>query len=217
MADPVELVIFDCDGVLVDSEPLGIEVDLQMLAELGWRLSEAEAIERFVGRSEKHMLAEIERHLGRQLPPGWQREYQQLCRDTFASRLLAVDGILEALDRIEVETCVASSGDHARMRYTLGLTGLYERFEGRIFSATEVAHGKPAPDLFLHAADHMGVAPAACVVVEDSHWGVQAAQAANMRVLAYAGGVTAADALSGPGATVFYDMRDLPGLIATAT
>jgi beta-phosphoglucomutase-like phosphatase (HAD superfamily) len=103
------------------------------------------------------------------------------------------------------------------MRHTLGLTGLYERFAGRIFSATEVAHGKPAPDLFLYAADRMGVPPAACVVVEDSRWGVQAARAANMRALAYAGGVTAADLLSGPGTTVFREMRDLPGLIAAAS
>ncbi len=217
MADPVELVIFDCDGVLVDSEPLGVEVDLQVLAQLGWRLTEAEVIERFVGRSEEHMLAEIEKHLGRELPPDWQREYQRLYRDTFAGRLVAIDGIVEALDLIEVQTCVASSGDHARMRHTLGLTGLYERFAGRIFSATDVPHGKPAPDLFLYAADRMGVAPAACVVVEDSRWGVQAARAANMRALAYASGLTAADVLSGPGTTVFHDMRDLPRLIATAS
>jgi HAD superfamily hydrolase (TIGR01509 family) len=172
-------------------------------------------IERFVGRSEEHMLAEIEQYLGRELPHGWQREYQRLYRDTFAARLLAVDGILEALDQIDVQTCVASSGDHARMRYTLGLTGLYERFAGRIFSATEVPDGKPAPDLFLYAADRMGVAPAACVVVEDSRWGVQAARAANMRVLAYAGGLTSVDVLSGTGTTVFYDMRDLPRLIGS--
>jgi HAD superfamily hydrolase (TIGR01509 family) len=213
----VELVIFDCDGVLVDSERLAVELDVEVLAELGWPLTETEVIRRFVGRSEKYMLAEIEQHLGRELPSDWQREYQQLYRDAFAARLVAVDGILEALDQIEVPTCVASSGDHERMRHTLGLTGLYERFAGRIFSATEVAHGKPAPDLFLYAADRMGVPPAACVVVEDSRWGVQAARAANMRALAYAGGVTAADLLSGPGTTVFREMRDLPGLIAAAS
>jgi HAD superfamily hydrolase (TIGR01509 family) len=216
MADPVKLVIFDCDGVLVDSELLAVEVDVQVLGELGWRLTAAEVIERFVGRSETHMLAEIEKHLGRELPPDWQRRYQHLYRDAFAARLVAVDGILEALDQIELPTCVASSGDHERMRQTLGLTGLYERFAGRIFSATEVAKGKPAPDLFLYAADRMGVPAAACIVVEDSRWGVQAARAANMRALAYAGGVTAADVLSGPGTTVFEDMRDLPGLIAAA-
>ena len=216
MVDPVELVIFDCDGVLVDSERLAVEVDVQVLGDLGWPLTETEVIERFVGRSEKHMLTEIEKHLGRALPAHWQREYQQLYRDVFATRLVAVDGILKALDQIDVQTCVASSGDHERMRQTLGLTGLYERFAGRIFSATEVAKGKPAPDLFLYAADRMGVPAAACVVVEDSRWGVQAARAANMRALAYAGGVTAADVLSGPGTTVFEDMRDLPGLIAAA-
>ncbi|MFD0593348.1 HAD family hydrolase [Catellatospora coxensis] len=104
--------------------------------------------------------------------------------------LVPVPGIVEALNAITLPTCVASSGRHDKMRNTLGITGLYERFEGRIFSATEVANGKPAPDLFLHAAARMGADPARCVVVEDSRPGVQAARAAGMRVLAYAGGHT---------------------------
>jgi beta-phosphoglucomutase-like phosphatase (HAD superfamily) len=102
------------------------------------------------------------------------------------------------------------------MRYTLGKTGLYERFAGRIFSAAEVPRGKPAPDLFLYAAARMGIAPADCAVVEDSAAGVQAARAAGMPVFAYAGGVTPAARLEGPGTIVFRDMRELPGLLGGA-
>ena len=109
--------------------------------------------------------------------------------------------------------CVASSSGHESLRFKLELTGLYERFAGRIFSATEVANGKPAPDLFLHAARRMGVDPSACVVVEDSRYGVQAARAAEMDVLGYAGGVTAAHVLEGPRTVVFEDMRILPQVL----
>ncbi|MGY2743284.1 HAD-IA family hydrolase [Pseudarthrobacter sp. O4] len=130
-----ELVVFDCDGVLVDSEVIAVRVDQRVLADLGWELG-------------------------------------------------------------------------------LGQTGLLHRFEGRIFSATEVANGKPAPDLFLHAAARLGTPPERCVVVEDSAYGVQAARAAGMHVLAYAGGVTPAERLAGPGTTVFHDMRQLPELVA---
>jgi len=214
---PIELVIFDCDGVLVDSERLAVQIDVRVLAELGWVLSEREVIERFVGRSDEFMAAEIEAHLGRPLPEDWQDAFQHLYREVFAARLAPVDGIVEALDRITLPTCVASSGSHEKMRYTLGLTGLWDRFAGRIFSASEVARGKPAPDLFLHAAARMGVDPAACAVVEDSRYGVAAARAAGMLALAYAGGVTAAEHLRGPDTLVFDDMRELPALLSRAS
>jgi HAD superfamily hydrolase (TIGR01509 family) len=209
----VHLVIFDCDGVLVDSERLAIKVDVEMLHELGWPLSEAEVIERFVGRSDRDTQAAIEAHLGRRLPAGWAERVAGLYRQVFATELTPVPGVPEALDRISLPTCVASSATHEHLRYTLGLTGLYERFAGRIFSAADVAAGKPAPDLFLHAAERMGAAPAGCVVVEDSHAGVQAARAAGMRALAFAGGLTPAELLEGPDTTVFEDMRELPGLL----
>jgi beta-phosphoglucomutase-like phosphatase (HAD superfamily) len=102
------------------------------------------------------------------------------------------------------------------MRYTLGLTGLYERFAGRIFSVSDVARGKPAPDLFLYAAQRMGVEPQRCAVVEDSRWGVEAARAAEMRAFGYAGGLTAPERLAGPDTIVFDDMRDLPRLLEDA-
>ena len=215
-ARPLELVIFDCDGVLVDSERLAVRVDVRVLAALGWALSEREVIDRFLGRSHEFFIAEIEAHLGRRLADDWEDPFHPLYRDAFAAELKPVDGVVEALDRITMATCVASSGTHDKMRYTLGLTGLYERFAGRIFSASEVAKGKPAPDLFLHAAERMGVEPAACAVVEDSWYGVEAARAAGMVALGFAGGLTPADKLRGPGTVVFSEMRELPSLLTAA-
>jgi HAD superfamily hydrolase (TIGR01509 family) len=177
MSPPLELVIFDCDGVLVDSERLAVRIDVRVLAELGWVLSEREVIDRFVGRSHEFMVAEIEAHLGRRLAPDWEDPFQHLYREAFAAELTPVAGVVEALDEITLPTCVASSGSHEKMRYTLGLTGLWERFAGRIFSASEVARGKPAPDLFLHAAARMGVDPGACAVVEDRRYGVEGGRA----------------------------------------
>jgi len=206
-------VIFDCDGVLVDSERLAVSVDAKVLAELGWALTEEEIIERFVGVSDHDFKAAIESHLGHSLPANWEEPFEPLYRAAFARELTPVDGIVEALDQIEVSNCVASSGTHEKMQFTLGICGLYERFKERIFSATEVALGKPAPDLFLYAASQMGADPAHCVVVEDSANGVAAARAAGMKVLAYAGGVTPASKLQGACTRIFTDMRDLPRLL----
>jgi HAD superfamily hydrolase (TIGR01509 family) len=210
---PVELVIFDCDGVLIDSERLAVKVDVEVLAQLGWPLSEAEVIERFVGRSAEQEQAELEAYLGYALPPRtFESRFEALFRRVCETELRAVEGVLAALERIELPTCVASSSSHERLRFTLGLTGLYERFQGRIFSAADVARGKPAPDLFLQAAAQMGADPSACLVVEDSRYGVQAAHAAGMRVIAYANGLTPASALQGAD-TIFDHMSDLPALI----
>jgi HAD superfamily hydrolase (TIGR01509 family) len=213
-ADPVELVIFDCDGVLVDSERLAVKVESALVSELGWPLTEADVLQRFVGRSDAYMLREIERALGRAVPE-WQSTYEARLHKAFRSELAVVDGIVDALDQLTAASCVASSGTYDKMRLTLGLTGLLGRFEGRIFSATEVPHGKPAPDLFLHAASRMGVVPQRCLVVEDSRSGVEAARAAGMRSLGYAGGLTPRDWLEGPGTVVFDDMTMLPALVAS--
>jgi HAD superfamily hydrolase (TIGR01509 family) len=209
-----DLVIFDCDGVLVDSERIAVRVDAVVLARLGWQLSEAEIIDRFMGRSEAYMVGEIEAALGRPLPADWDTEFQPLYRDALAAELTPVDGVVDALDRIHAPICVASSSTHERLRFTLGLTGLLDRFDGRIFSSADVANGKPAPDLFLHAAATLGADPARCAVIEDSRYGVEAARAAGMRAFGYAGGLTPAARLEGPATTVFHDMRDLPDLLA---
>jgi HAD superfamily hydrolase (TIGR01509 family) len=214
MTRPLELVIFDCDGVLVDSERLAVRVEAALLGELGWPLSQAEVIERFMGRSQAFMLEAIQERLGGDLPDGWQELLDRRYRAAFEAELTPVDGVVEALDRIAIPTCVASGGSHQMLRHTLGLTGLYERFQGRIFSATEVAEGKPAPDLFLHAAATLGAEPAACAVVEDSRYGVQAARAAGMLAFGYSGGLTPPERLAGPRTVLFDDMRRLPDLLA---
>jgi HAD superfamily hydrolase (TIGR01509 family) len=214
-ARPFDLVIFDCDGVLVDSERLSIGLDVQLLARLGWPLTEAEVIQRFVGRTDAAMRAEIEAHLGRDVGPEWAAFSEEYIR-LFAAELRPVDDVSDAVDAIQasgVATCVASSGDHAKIRRNLGLSGLLDRFGERIFSGDDVEHGKPAPDLFLHAAASMCVPPERCAVVEDSRHGVAAARAAGMWAFAYAGGVTPAAALAGLRTTVFQAMRELPVLL----
>ncbi|MDT0269830.1 HAD family hydrolase [Streptomyces sp. DSM 44915] len=214
---PFDLVIFDCDGVLVDSEPLALRVCLELGAELGWPLTEDEVVDRFLGRSERAVQSQIAERLGAGLAARWGTEYRTRLAAVIDTELTVVHGIVEALDALPVPlSCVASSGSHEKMRRTLGRTGLHDRFAGRIFSASEVARGKPEPDLFLHAADRMGVAPDRCAVVEDSQYGVRAARAAGMRAFGYAGGLTPAAWLTGPDTTVFDDMRTLPTLLARA-
>ncbi|MEQ4721442.1 HAD family hydrolase [Nonomuraea sp. B19D2] len=206
----VDLVIFDCDGVLVDSEPISVRVGTAALRRLGWSIDEAEYAERFVGCTNEYWDEQVG-----ETPPGWR---EQLIADYTAAvkaELCAVDGIEEALDRLTVPTCVASNGRHSTIRRSLELTGLTERFAGRVFSAEDVARGKPAPDLFLHAAATMGVEPERCVVVEDSPFGVTAAMSAGMRCLAFAGGLTPASRLTGLGATIFHHHAALPGLISS--
>ena len=213
MTGVLGLVIFDCDGVLVDTERIAVRIDVAVLAKLGWMMTEADVVERFMGRTDEYMVSQIEAYLGRPLPANWAEPFQRWYREAFDAELTPVPGIVEALDEIATTTCVASSGTHEKIRYTLGLTGLYQRFAGRIFSASDVARGKPAPDLFLHAAHRMGVDPTACAVVEDSRYGLEAARAAGMRAFGYAGGLTPRRWLEGPGTVVFDDMRELPRLL----
>ncbi|MEU2158185.1 HAD family hydrolase [Streptomyces sp. NPDC019396] len=214
MIKPIELVIFDCDGVLVDSERIAARVQVALGVELGWPLTEDEVVRRFIGRSHAAIRGQIAERLGEETAALWHKRFEQLHAEEVDAGLRPVDGLPEALDAIALPTCVASSGSHEKMRHTLGRTGLYERFAGRVFSATEVARGKPAPDLFLYAAERMGADPAACAVVEDSRPGVEAARAAGMRAFGYAGGLTPGERLTGPGTVVFDDMRTLPGLVA---
>jgi HAD superfamily hydrolase (TIGR01509 family) len=197
--------------VLVDSERIATRIDVEVLTELGWAITHDEVIERFVGKTDAAMRQEVEEYLGRPLTAEWD-SFAHLYRDAFAAELEPVDGIFDALDGIHIPTCVASSGTPESIEIKLRLTGLWERFEGRIFSAADVEHGKPAPDLFLHAAREMGVEAVACAVVEDSPFGVQAARAAGMRAFAYAGGTVPGEKLESA-AVVFEDMRELPRLL----
>jgi HAD superfamily hydrolase (TIGR01509 family) len=207
------LVIFDCDGVLVDSELTSNRVLAETFTAIGHPMTIEESIHHFMGRSAKHLHERGAELLGRPLPDGFYADYTRRRDQAFETELEAVAGVAEAVDALHaagVRTCVASSGPHAKMRLTLGMTGLWERFEGRIYSATEVEHGKPAPDLFLHAARQEGFTPEDCVVVEDAPAGVAAGKAAGMRVLAYAG-MTDPELLREADA-VFSAMDELPTL-----
>jgi beta-phosphoglucomutase-like phosphatase (HAD superfamily) len=191
-----------------------------LLTDIGLTMTPAESVEAFLGRDWANVVAHSEQRLGGPLPEGFRRRYLDAMFAAFETELAPVPGVREALDAIELPSCVASSGSHEKIRFTLGHTGLLERFTqptssartgpGRIFSATEVEHGKPAPDLFLHAAATLGWEPAECAVVEDSPAGVQAALAAGMTALGYAGGMPTGRL---EGARVFTDMAELPALL----
>jgi HAD superfamily hydrolase (TIGR01509 family) len=210
------LVIFDCDGVLVDSETRSNQVLADELALLGLHLSLRETMDVFMGRSWKSCVAEVTERLGHAPPASFTEAYMRRRDEALAIDLDAVAGVPEVVAHLHdrgVATCVASSGEHDKMGRTLRATGLWDAFAGRIYSATEVEHGKPAPDLFLHAAAGQGADPADCVVIEDAPAGVTGGKAARMRVLAYAA-LTPAERLAEAGAdAVFTDMAQLPGLL----
>jgi HAD superfamily hydrolase (TIGR01509 family) len=209
----LELVIFDCDGVLVDSEPASNRVFVEELRDLGLDIESEEASTRFTGLSMASCMEIISEQLGRAVPAGFAERLQSRTLTAFRDGGLdPVDGVQEMLRRIDAPVCVASSGEHEKMRLTLGLTGLLEHFEGRMFSATDVPRGKPHPDLFLLAARRMNARPAGCVVVEDSVPGVRGARAAGMTALGYAGRADGGE-LASAGAQVFHEMTELPDLL----
>jgi HAD superfamily hydrolase (TIGR01509 family) len=211
------LVIFDCDGVLVDSEPIVNRLLVEALAQEGLPLSLDEVDRAFLGLSWSATLDIIEARLGRPVAGDFLDRIQRASFDAFRRELRPVRGIEAALERIGQPVCVASSGEHAKIRNSLELTGLLSRFEGRLFSAEQVARGKPYPDLFLFAAQSLGVLPAECAVIEDSLNGVRGAAAAGMTVFAYEPAEALVRGWHGAfrdaGATVFQDMGELPSLL----
>ncbi len=184
---PFDLVIFDCDGVLIDSELLSVRADLACLAEDGIAVSADEIVERYTGISMAGMLADLEARHGRTLPD-FARRHQRRLEAIFEAELRAIPGVAAVLDSLQGKVCVASSGSPERLRHALSLVGLFARLHPNIFSASEVARGKPAPDLFLYAAQRMGVVSHRVVVVEDSLPGVAAAVAAGMTAIGFTGG-----------------------------
>lgn len=213
----IALVIFDCDGVLVDSEPISCRVMAEALTAEGLPAATEDVYREFMGRAWEDSLAIIEERLGRPTREGFTEDFRSTRDAALASEVKAIPGVREAIAAIErkgVERCVASSGAHEKIRLTLGTTDLLELFENRIFSATEVERGKPAPDLFLHAARSMGVEPERCAVVEDTPVGIEAARAAGMHALAFVDNAPR-EALEAAGAhEIFDDMSELPCLVA---
>jgi HAD superfamily hydrolase (TIGR01509 family) len=214
-------VVFDCDGVLVDSERLAAPILAELLTDLGLPTTEQDVDRDFKGRSWEHGLNVIRaRRDGAEPWPKLRERYRAALFAAFDARLRPVAGVREALDALDavgIPRCVASSGDHERIRRGLRAAGLLDRFpDDAIFSVDDVARGKPAPDLFLRAAAAMGFEPATTAVVEDSTAGVAAGVAAGMQVLGYARADAEAAALRAAGAQPFDDMAQLPALLGVA-
>jgi HAD superfamily hydrolase (TIGR01509 family) len=208
-------VIFDCDGVLVDSERLAARVESEHLERLGIALSAEEARVRFMGLTVTDTAAQIEKLFGKSLPPAWLHDWGLWTALTLTRTLQAIPGVVTVVDHLNrqnVPICVASQSPLPRVQLSLAVTGLLEYFGDRVFTASMVARPKPAPDLFLHAAKKMGVEARWCVVIEDSPSGVAAAVASGMEVLGYAAD-SDPDTLAAAGAEVFYTMDELPELL----
>ncbi|RAP57060.1 HAD family phosphatase [Oleiagrimonas sp. MCCC 1A03011] len=212
--EPFRLLILDCDGVLVDSERIANRVFAEMLGELGLTLQLNDMFEHFVGLTMTQCLDRVADLLGRPAPLGFVAAYDRRTRDALEHEVQPVPGIVEALDHITLPCCVASNGEQAKMRISLGATGLWPRFRGRTFSAEEVPRPKPAPDVYLLAAERNGTDPADCLVVEDTPTGIAAAAAAGMTVFGYAANMPAQRLRAAGAHAVFEDMRELPARIA---
>jgi HAD superfamily hydrolase (TIGR01509 family) len=215
---PLSLVIFDCDGVLIDSETICAAAHAEALQRLGIPLGYDDLIRRFTGVPDRAMYAVIEREFCCALPADYDEKVSRAIRARFATDLRALPGVHEAVAAIDLPVCVASSAAHDKLKFALSVVGLYDRFAPNIFSADEVASGKPAPDLFLHAARRMDADPGHCLVIEDSIAGVTAAVAAGMRVVGFCGAahcdVAHAAALAATGAAaVFADLAQLPAIV----
>ncbi len=209
------MIIFDCDGVLVDSEILSNSIDAELMTGVGHAISASELIENFIGRPKAEIWADIAGRRGVPWPDGLLAKAESILVERFATDLQPVDGAIEAVAALPGPLAVASSSALPKLRLALAVTGLLQRFDPRVFSASQVARGKPEPDVFLHAADRCGVRPGDCIVVEDSVAGVTAARRAGMRVLGFTGGRHSyrghADKLAAGGALeVVAHMRDLP-------
>lgn len=194
---PCDLIIFDCDGVLVDSERLACETYAAIFTRAGYPLTSADVQARFLGRSLQSTLTSIETEFGRPLPVDFAATLEAAVRQAFSTALQPIPGIAELLQALPTSACVASSGSPERIRTSLKLTSLIDHFEPHIFSAHQVSAGKPAPDLFLFAAAQMGVAPERCLVIEDSVAGVTAARHANIPVIGFTGGSHCHDGTAG--------------------
>ena len=215
----VDLIIFDCDGVLVDSEVISCRAHAQTLTRHGYPITADQVLDRFLGVSDREARQIIEAEIERKLPDDFEAQVKQATLQFYASELRPISHVGEAIAAIDLPKCVASSGTPEKIRHGLVCAGIYDQLAPHIFSASQVKRGKPAPDLFLFAAERMRTAPARCLVIEDSIPGVTGAVAAGMTVLGFHGGSHCRpgydDTLRAAGATMtFDDMRQLPGLIA---
>lgn len=216
-----ELLIFDCDGVLIDSEVISAGVQSAALARYGVKLSAEVILARFTGVPDRDMIRAIEEDHSLQLPPAYAAEVKDAIDRAYRGDLQPIEGVREAVRAMDLPVCVASSSAPDKLKLGLAATGLLDLFQPHVFSASQVARGKPAPDIFLFAARSCGVSPEQCIVIEDSVAGVTAARAAGMRVIGFTGashcGEDHAERLRDAGAqAVTARMMDIPDAIAAA-
>jgi HAD superfamily hydrolase (TIGR01509 family) len=208
-----DLVIFDCDGVLVDSERITNQIFCAMLNELGLAVTLEDMFERFVGLSMPQCLDLIAEMRGAAPPETFATELRSRAADALKKHIRPIPGVAEMLQALSLPFCVASSGEHEKIRLTLGTTGLLKHFENKIFSVADVERPKPAPDVFLLAANRLGAAPSRCAVVEDTPTGVRAAVAAGMYAIGFSANTPEQRLLEAGAHEVFSDMRRLPELL----
>jgi HAD superfamily hydrolase (TIGR01509 family) len=208
----VKCIIFDCDGTLVDSEPLTNKVIAEMAEELGVKMTWKEATKLWGGKTIDAVVYGMKELSGNDLPEDWVPRLVQKVSDAYKYDLVPMEGISEVLDSLKISTCVASNGRPGHVENSLKITGLYKYFEGRVYTASEVAYPKPAPDLFLYAVDKMGFSKEECVVIEDSIPGVTASVRAGIRVFGLVK-MSSEKELTEAGAEPFTNMRELPNLL----
>jgi HAD superfamily hydrolase (TIGR01509 family) len=211
----IQLIIFDLDGVLVDSTELYNRLLHEMVMENSIEMPYENFVASINGLSLESCLASIEKQSGKVLPDNFAAEYEERAIDIFREKLRPIPGVFTALNSIKQPICVASGSSHRRIKLSLSLTGLLPKFADNIYSASDVLRGKPAPDLFLYAAKQMGHAPKHCAVVEDSVPGVKAGVAAGMTVFAYVKPETETTLVEAGAHFVFQDMHKLPDLLQT--
>ena len=205
-------IIFDSDGVLVDSETLSAKVFQEMALELGFQMEFDAAVEQFAGTSMKENLKFIQENIPVPMPENFEKEFRSRTYEVFKKELKAVPGIKDLIAKLQVPFCVASSGPVEKIRLNLGLVGLLEQFEGRIYSSYEIGKWKPDPGIFQHAAAEMGYKPEECLVIEDSAAGIKAAISGGFMVFALAR-KNRKEHFEQLGAVVFEDMKELEKLL----
>ena len=188
MSQPIDLVIFDCDGVLIDSEVISARMLVAELATRNVQITMDYVAHHFLGRSYPVVLQQIRKEFGVDLPPEFETAYRASLLAAFESELKPVEGVRQVIEKLAADYCLATSSSPPRLAKSLEITGLTDLFAGRTTTASEVAHGKPAPDLFLLAAEKRGAAPDRCLVIEDSENGIKAGLAAGMQVFRFTGG-----------------------------
>ena len=205
-------IIFDCDGTLVDSEEVTNQIISEMAGELGVKMTGEEATATFGGKTLDAVLYKMRELSGKEIPDDWLPRLIRRVSEAWKTELIPVDGVRNLLENLKIPICVASNGEPIHINQSLKMTGLHDFFDGNIFSATDVGVPKPAPDLFLYAAEKMGFKPEQCIVVEDSVTGVIAANRAKIKVYGLVK-LCSAEELKNAGAIPFTSMRDLPSLL----